>query len=415
MTPDRDAAFIVDLASALAQPTTLAERFTGVVDAFARRVNADAAVLLLRGLDAEEYWIPWGFGEDSTSEDLPISRSTIEQARALRDVVFIRDTQLDGLTQTRSIVQHGLKWIVVVPLREPPLDGLLYAHCTNEAEHEMPSPGVLRMIARLMAQPVQNVRAEKEQSFRLEVLSALVHTLRSPTQSILAAGRLLADGSAPPDRRAEVARDLETLCLHLSKSVADAYTVAAWAGVPADPSASQPIAVDPKQVIETAVRYLTYQPGPALRCAPDPDLPVLHLPPARLQTVLTSLVTNARRHADPATTVTVRATQADTRHPDAPWAMPSGRDAWLLDHFGAEPAETVDGWLWLTVHNTGAPIDPTLRQTLFDARVTSRTDGMGLGLTIVALSARRSGGSAWADCDASGTTFGVSFPVTLQE
>src|SRR5271155_3436972 len=74
------------------------------------------------------------------------------------------------------------------------------------------------------------------------------------------------------------------------------------------------------------------------------------------------------------------------------------------------------GWIAVSVCDTGAGIDPPVATRLFEPFVTTKRDGMGLGLLVTRTIVESHGGRIWAvpniDC---GTTFTFTLPVAYRK
>jgi signal transduction histidine kinase len=75
-------------------------------------------------------------------------------------------------------------------------------------------------------------------------------------------------------------------------------------------------------------------------------------------------------------------------------------------------SKVTDGHASVTIADTGVGIDPTSRERLFEALYTTKSEGLGLGLSICRKIVSAHGGRLWAETNAAhGTTFTFILPL----
>jgi signal transduction histidine kinase len=74
--------------------------------------------------------------------------------------------------------------------------------------------------------------------------------------------------------------------------------------------------------------------------------------------------------------------------------------------------KVVDGHASVTIADTGAGVDPAIRERVFDALYTTKDDGLGLGLSICHKIIRAHGGRLWMEKSTNrGTIFVFAIPL----
>jgi two-component system sensor kinase FixL len=70
------------------------------------------------------------------------------------------------------------------------------------------------------------------------------------------------------------------------------------------------------------------------------------------------------------------------------------------------------GWAGISVRDSGAGIDPSVANRLFEPFVTTKSTGMGLGLLVTRSIVENNGGKIWATPNPDrGTTFTFTLPL----
>lgn len=80
-----------------------------------------------------------------------------------------------------------------------------------------------------------------------------------------------------------------------------------------------------------------------------------------------------------------------------------------------QSSATSSGEVMISVEDTGAGLDPEVAANLFTAFMTTKSDGMGVGLSICRTIIEKSGGRIWAESDSRGTSFFFTLPSTTSD
>jgi len=126
-----------------------------------------------------------------------------------------------------------------------------------------------------------------------------------------------------------------------------------------------------------------------LRLALDPDLPRPEIDPIQIEQVLLNLMRNGL---------------------EAMAAMENGAHELLV-----ETAQLTGDSIEVRVRDTGPGVAPTVRDRVFDAFFTTKSSGLGMGLSISRSLIEDHGGSLWMRPNRDrGTTFGFSLPLSCE-
>ncbi len=211
------------------------------------------------------------------------------------------------------------------------------------------------------------------------LVAVVSHDLRSPLSAIALSAEAIRAGAAPDGQARALGRIKDSVgrMQALIVDLLDYARARHASGLPVHTRTAR-LAEIARRAVEEA-RAAT--PDGAVELEVDGD-DAASLDPARVEQLVSNLVSNALKHRCAGTPVTVRITGA----PDA---------------------------VRLEVSNHGEPVPPQLLPTLFDPfRPGDAPGSVGLGLFIVREIARGHGGNVSARSDRQGTTFTAVFPRT---
>jgi signal transduction histidine kinase len=247
-------------------------------------------------------------------------------------------------------------------------------------------------IARLYARLARaNVALERERANRLmnieAATSAIVHEIRQPLTAIAlnaGAARMLLD--ADPPAPARLLRAVNALvddterAREILGAVRDLFGKAAGPGERID---MNELALDALRSLQAELDEHGVLVAPELTA----DLPPVHGSRGQLREVVVNLVRNA-----------IEAMQANTERVRRLRVATQRRDR-----------DTIE----VLVADSGPGIDPGQLDKIFDAFVTTKAHGMGLGLAICRTIVDRHGGELTASSDADGAKFRLILPIAL--
>lgn len=218
--------------------------------------------------------------------------------------------------------------------------------------------------------------------------SMLAHEVKNPLSGIRGAAQLLEDGADDDGRQLT-----NLICEEADRIVALVNRMEAFS----DDRLPERGAVNIHEVLDRVSRLAENGFARNVRFQPlfDPSLPMVRGNRDQLVQVFLNLVKNAAEAVEPET----GEIRLETRY----------RHGLRMTLPGS--GERVDLPIEITVRDNGAGIPPEVRQFLFDPFVTTKKNGSGLGLALVAKLVGDHGGVVDMESDTNGTAFRVMLPV----
>ena len=412
---------LTEIALQLGQYQDLPDILRVVLEGFKNLLGARKALFAICDEDGRiQQAVVEGLSWNGDLDTLPISRSVLRDALQQDDPILLVDALQSSYAVQASIQNHDLRMVVAIPVKTARgLAGILYADSTRRARHKNFSQilDTLKALASLVALVVENARLYAEQRFRARYLSRQAHDLRGHLHgAMLNAVFLAAAMPAQTDDQEEAQR-------HLSLGLGEMHRLLLNSSSVIEKEETEHLA---RFNLLPTLRSFTAQ-TPALArehhiklalSAPE-ELPSVVGWAARLKAVLDNLINNALKFADEGSTITITAAPRSERSPPGITRQTTGDAAFLFQRLRPLRPDLSRGFVQISVHNQGPPIDPALLPRLFEAYVCEGESrrGMrstGLGLAIVAEAVERMGGRVWVEStETTGTTFHFTLPQQL--
>jgi signal transduction histidine kinase len=231
---------------------------------------------------------------------------------------------------------------------------------------------------------LEDVTAERKLArAREELVSIVIHELRSPLQSIVGFAHFLQSDATLSTTQQRHVGVIESEGFRLNQIVADFLDIRQ---IESGPKAIQPLPTDVRPLLEDTVAAASDSPIHSFVLDLPEDVPYVSADAPRIRQVLTNLLSNARRYS------------------------PAGGEIRIV-------AEVTAGEVQISIADRGLGIPAEALPELFEKffRVTTpdraEISGTGLGLTICKMIVDAHGGTIWAESDGPGR--GARFCFTL--
>jgi signal transduction histidine kinase/HAMP domain-containing protein len=354
-------------------------------------VNADAAAIVLR---------------DGSQEALvPASMITIDEEMATRiaaDVLNAKTGDPD-VVQRSEIPSGPLRSAAHVPLAtRGVITGLLSVYFKGEAEITESEARTLRTVARLVSVAKENAdlvgelrdnnfQLERANRLKSEFLANVSHELRTPMNAIIGYSKLMLDG-LDGELNSQQESDLQRVTTAADNLLGLINGLLDLSKIEAGRMEINVEELDVRPIIEDVISLIQPQSDAKelqVQAMVPTDLPTVLADRARFRQVLVNLVSNAVKFTDAGTVVI--------------------------------SASTGDGWVTLSVSDTGIGISKDAQAYIFDefrqadASTTRRYGGTGLGLAISKRLVALHGGRIWVESGANGgSVFSFTMPVYVR-
>ena len=354
-------------------------------------VNADAAAIVLR---------------DGSEEALvPASMVTIDEETATRIASEVLNTKTgDPDVVQRSEIPNGpLRSAAHVPLAtRGVITGLLSVYFKGEAEITESEARTLRTVARLVSVAKENAdlvgelrdnnfQLERANRLKSEFLANVSHELRTPMNAIIGYSKLMLDG-LDGELNSQQESDLQRVTTAADNLLGLINGLLDLSKIEAGRMEINVEELDVRPVIEDVMSLIQPQSDAKelqVRADVPIELPSVLADRARFRQVLVNLVSNAVKFTDAGAVVIA--------------------------------ASTGDGWVTVSVSDTGIGISKEAQAYIFDefrqadASTTRRYGGTGLGLAISKRLVALHGGRIWVESGANGgSVFSFTMPVYVR-
>ncbi len=354
-------------------------------------VNADAAAIVLRDASQEEL--------------IGASMLTIEAADATRIASEVLNTKTgDPDVVQRSEIPYGpLRSAAHVPLAtRGVITGLLSVYFKGEAEITESEARTLRTVARLVSVAKENAdlvgelrdnnfQLERANRLKSEFLANVSHELRTPMNAIIGYSKLMLDG-LDGELNSQQESDLQRVTTAADNLLSLINGLLDLSKIEAGRMEINVEELDVRPVIDDVLALVQPQSDAKeleVRSSVPLDLPTVLADRARFRQVLVNLVSNAVKFTDAGAVVI--------------------------------SASTGDGWVTVSVSDTGIGISKEAQAYIFDefrqadASTTRRYGGTGLGLAISKRLVALHGGRIWVESGANGgSVFCFTVPVYVR-
>lgn len=337
--------------------------------------------------------------------DRPLANSQIDQQVMAGGVVVIGDLLSDPRYSNKQVArERGFASMISAPLRaHDKIIGTIRIYTGEPRDFSVEDQKLLAAVAAQAAVAIENANLYRQIEEKNRQLSASYETLRQTQQALVLKEKLALLGEMAATVAHEIrnpltavrgfaqriarklsdgrVRDYCSLIIEevdrLNRVIEDVLDFARRLSPSRTPTDLNALVRETVQLLQEELVQNEITMVPLL----DLSLPVILLDPSQIKQVLVNLVQNARQAMDREGTLTL----ATERH---------------------------DGWVVLSVSDTGRGIAPESLERIWEPFFTTRTHGTGLGLALVRRVVEYHGGRAEVESHlGKGTTFHIYFPV----